>query len=178
MSTTAEVSIATKKILLRRIILLISLSVSLNFLYSATDESSVNPRYGIVEQTTIFELKNIAPEEVDLNHGNLAYNAPGNGVQIANWSFRGNVLAPVEICVKYDELKAQIGSLLYKIPYTLFNGSTPVESDSCFADLVRQGDVYYEADNNGVISVKRTTRAIYPDVAQYSSTIIFLLCSH
>ena len=34
------------------------------------------------------------------------------------------------------------------------------------------------ADNNGVISVKRTTRAIYPDVAQYSSTIIFLLCSH
>ena len=178
MSTPVEVSAAMKKNFLRRIILLVSLSISLNFLYSATDASSVNPRYGIVEQTTIFEIKDITPEEIDLNHGDLAHNSPGYGIQIANWSFRGNVLAPVEICVDYDELKAQIGSLLYKIPFTLYNGSTPIESGTCLANLVRQGDVYYEADNHGVISVKRTTRAIYPDVAQYSSTIIFLLSSH
>ena len=175
MDTSVVWSTMKPKNVLRTIILLISLCLPLGFLYPADNTSSRDHRYGVVEQTNIIFIERLDNTIDDINSGEFAFESVGTGVEIARWSFRGNVLASVQIRVKYDELRATIGSLLYKIPYMLYNGTTSVPSGSLFTNLIRQGDVYYESDNNGTISLKRTTRANYPVEGKYSSKIIFMV---
>jgi len=113
-----------------------------------------------------------------VNSGSICYDAPGTGAQIATWSLKGSSSTGIDLYVTYDHLIAKIGNLVYKIPYMLYNGEVSVPSESSLSSLVRSGNVYYQEDNNGTISVKRTTRAAYPENALYSTKIVLCFKTH
>ena len=138
--------------------------------------------YGIVEQYTNFTLNQTAGYDLEsavaVNSGPISYDAPGTGAQIATWSLKGSSSTGIDLYVSYDHLSAKIGNLVYKIPYMLYNGEVSVPSESNLSSLVRSGNVYYQEDNNGTISLKRTTRAAYPENALYSTKIVLCFKTH
>lgn len=152
---------------------------SLGLLYG---EDAPVVSYGIVEQYTNFTLNQTAGYDqltaVDVNSGPIRSDSPGTGVQIATWSLKGSSSTGLDLYVSYDTLSAKIGNLVYKIPYMLYNGESAVPSESSLYELVRSGNVYYQDDNNGVMSIKRTTRATYPSDAQYSTKITLCFKTH
>ena len=165
------------------LVILASLLFSVALASSAELSQPVLPLlYGIVEESTEFRIvlqrgydESIA---IPVNTDEFSAGAQGQGVAMAHWSFRGSTSSKLEITVDYDKLKGRIGNYIYQIPYMLYNNENPIPPGSRLADLVNEGSVYYEAMNNGKLSVKRTTKAPYPEQCRYSSDIRFSFISH
>jgi hypothetical protein len=146
---------------------------------------------GVVAPKSIFGLTgyfDVAPNAVRLDEGDILVEVGLPGVEAGRWSVSSNSSSQLILRLNHPQdysvtfggevigtFNATIGTIDYRIPYRVSNGTTWVYHNDEFTSLVKTNGTYSSDINEGPLYIQRVDSQSYPPYSAYQTTLQLIL---
>ncbi len=146
---------------------------------------------GVVAPKSIFGLTgyfDVAPNGVRLDEGDILVEVGLPGVEAGRWSVSSNSSSQLILRLNHPQdysvtfggevigtFNATIGTIDYRIPYRVSNGTTWVYHNDEFTSLVKTNGTYSSDINEGPLYIQRVDSQSYPPYSAYQTTLQLIL---